>query len=76
MSENQRQAICYSNSQVQVGRPAPEKDLHQKRKGLNSCNSFSKFVLSIPVFTQKLNPHQFQLFPVKITIGQFFLSNL
>ena len=47
MSENQRQAICYSNSQVQVGRPAPEKKRDPLQKGLirvirfqNSCYQF------------------------------------
>ena len=30
----------------------------------------------IPKLTQKLNPHQFQLFPIEITVGQFFLCDL
>ena len=31
---------------------------------------------SVPIFTQELNPHDLELLPVEVAVGQFFLRNL
>jgi len=67
-----------SRSQKRV--PTPKAGVLNKRNPKSpTCLSADRskiYNLSIAVFTKEFDPHQFQLFPVKITIGQLFLCNL
>jgi len=46
------------------------------KQDFTPCNEAIHGVLLIPVHAQKLDPHDLELLPVEVELGQFFLGYL